>query len=155
MRRVCLYVLLGDDKLNIVGLHFFELLNRVSLLHRDEEMGASLVSIRLAQDLTPTVLACRHGGKDYQLLGREGEVVVGRAARENEIGSFVSLRPNLLFELKLICPENRAEVMLEGFPGTALAAIEDGVRQFYEGLDIRKSVPDLGSICLRFKLSED
>ena len=26
LRRVCLYVLLGDDKLNIVGLHFFELL---------------------------------------------------------------------------------------------------------------------------------
>lgn len=106
LRRVCLYVLFGDDKLNIVGLHFFELLDRVSLLHRNEEMSAPPVSIRLAQDLTPTVLACRLGGKDYQLLGWEGEVVVGRTTREDEIGPLVSLRPDLLFELKFIRREN-------------------------------------------------
>ena len=59
-------------------------------------------AVRLVQYLTPPVLACGFCAEEYQILGREDNVVIGFSGGEDKVRTLVAFCDNLLLVVKAV-----------------------------------------------------
>ena len=117
----------GNNKNNILALHFVHLCRGDSLLERTEIFGSVTQTVGFIDNLTPTILAGRFCSQRDQPFCRESHIMIRCLRREDKVRFLVALCNSLSGVYDFIAVKDCRKVMLQTLSCTALSAVQNHI----------------------------